>query len=219
MELILEFFKNFIFEIIYTIIFSSGVLIFFTRKMRRTIDAKSVGIKCIHKRGKDVKHLQNSVKKSKQIKMISFMPFYFVFDHKEQLVKKIREGCSIKFLVCNKDMPLLKDLCQIERHVDNDIANLFEQLINLLSSIKKDAGDDATGSIEVRTYNTEIRNPATICYEQDEHISAYLTVSTPPKRSIDVIMLEYADDDCQPIIDYFDAIWNRHCNDVVLKLK
>ncbi|MBQ3426125.1 MAG: hypothetical protein IJH37_03150 [Clostridia bacterium] len=215
MNIILELLKEFLLQIICTIVLSS----FLITKLHTTIRSKSIGIKNIHKRGMNVKNLEKSIKKASIIKVLAFMPYYFTFDHKELLVNKVREGCSLQFLACNKDSLLLKELCQIERHVDNDIADLFDPFTNLLESIKTDAGVDTTGSIELRTYNTEIRNPVIICCDKDGKKSAFLTISMPPKRSIDAVMLEYVGDGCDSVINYFDVIWNRHSEHVALKLK
>lgn len=173
------------------------------------------GIKRIHNQGKDLRSMIKAIEKAYVIKFIAFMPHSFVFDHKHLLVEKIKSGCHIRILVCEPSQLMLTELSRMENRADNDISNLFDSLLNLLKSIKKEAGKDALGSIELRTYNTEARNPATICIDHNGKKSAFLTVSTPPKRSIDTIMLEYRDDYCDSVIDYFDKIWELHENDVV----
>lgn len=215
MDMITDFFKAFIYEIIFTLIISTGAVTFCFATLRNTINIKKLGIHRVHKEGKDINNMIKAIKKSRQIKIISFMPYNFVYDHKDKLVQKIKDGCNIKLLISNKDSLLLRELCQIKRNVDDDIAREFEPLINLLKNIKQEAGIDSTGMIEVRTYNTEIRNPSIICIGENESTAAFLTVSLPPKRSIDSLMLEFKDDDCIPVVNYFDKIWNRHGNDVV----
>lgn len=219
MTVLEDFIRSFAYEIIFTIVFSSGIMAIFLSKIRNGINLKAVGINYIHKKGKDVKNMQKAIKTSRQIKIISFMPFSFVFDYKDMLVERIKDGCDIKMLVCNKESSLLKDICKIERNTYDDIANQFQPLINLITSIKSDAGDDSTGAIEVRTYNTEIRNPAIICVDKEENILAFLTISLPPKRSIDNIMLEFKGTQGEDIINYFDKIWERHTNDIALRIK
>lgn len=217
--MITEFFKEFLFEIIFTIVLTSGVVTFHLTKLRKMINTKNVGINRVYKKGKDIKGMIKTIEKSNQVKMIAFMPYNFVFTHKSLLIQKVKDGCNIKILIGNEDSQLLKELCQIERGVEDDIAKEFVPLINLLKSIKNSAGDEATGTIEVRTYNTEIRNPGIICTREDGRKTAFLTVSLPPKRSIDSLMLEYKDNDCDPVIDYFKEIWDKHENDVALFLR
>lgn len=219
MGLILEFLKSFLFEVIFVLIFSCGLFTLYITKVKNIINLKNVGINHIYKQGNNNTHMNKAIEESSQIKIIAFMPFSFIFNNKELLVKKIKEGCNIKFLIGKPDSLLLKEICQMERHSNNDISEQCPIVINLLNSIKFDAGNDATGTIEVRTYNTEIRNPAIICIKNRERKTAFVTVSMIPKQSIDNIMLEYKDDKCDSVITYFDAIWDRHSNDILLNLR
>lgn len=221
MNIIFDFLKNFIYEIIFTIVLSSGVIALHTTKINRIINLKAVGITHIHKKGRDVKRLMRSIEKASKICIIAFVPYSLVFDNRELLTEKIKEGCNIKILLCRYDSPVIKEVCQIENDTDYDIANKIEPLKNLLTRMKIDAGIESTGTIEVRTYNTEMRNPAIICYDKDDNKSAFLTVSLPPKRSIDSVMIEYKNNECNDVINYFNAIWNRHNNknDIILQAK
>ena len=79
--------------------------------------------------------------------------------------------------------------------------------------MKTDAEIESTGSIEVRIYNTEMRNPAIICYDKDDNKFAFLTESLPPKRSIDSVMIKYKNNECDDVINYFNVIWDRHKNE------
>jgi len=218
MNIIQNFFESLLFEIIFFFLFSSGLFALYLRKAKNSVNLKSIGIHHIHKKGQNIKNTINAINSSRQIKIIAFMPYSFIFDYKELLVKKIKDGCNIKFLVCSPNSLLLKELSQMERHVDNDISSQYDLLINLLQGIKADAGNEATGSIEVRMYNTEIRNPAIICIDEKNNKSAFLTLSVPPYRSIDSIMIEYRDSNCDFVMNYFDIIWERHPNDLSLKL-
>lgn len=214
-----SFLEDFFKEIIFTLFFSSGLMAVYIAKMRKALNETSIGITHVHKHGKDVKNLIKAMQSAREINIIAFVPFSFVFDNRELLTKKIKDGCMIRILLCQYDSPLLKEISQIERNSDYDIANQIDPLINMLKCIKNDAGVDSTGSIEVRAYYTEIRNPAIICVDADKCKSAFLTISLPPKRSIDTCMIEYRDSECNDVINYFDAIWNRHANDILFREK
>lgn len=85
-------------------------------------------------------------------------------------------------------------------------------MLNLLNRIKKDAGSDSRGIFEIRTCDSEIRNPVIICYQNNNKTSAFLTISLPPKRSIDTPMIEFRNEKCDNLINYFYSIWNRHAD-------
>ena len=203
MDIIKIFFENLLFEIIFFFLFSGGLFALYLRKAKNSINLKSIGIHHIHKKGQNIKNTINAIKSSRQIKVIAIMPYSFIFDYKELLVKIIKEGCNIKFLVCAPKSLLLKELSQMERYANNDISKQYDLIINLLKSIKENAGAEATGSIEVRMYNTEIRNPAIICIDENNNKSAFLTLSIPPYRSIDSIMIEYRGSNCDFVIELF----------------
>ena len=211
-----DFIENFIFEIIFVIVFSGGFFTLYITKIKNTINFKHVGINRVYKRGRDISNMQKAMRDARQIKLISFMPYNFLFAYKELIVQKIKEGCNMQILIGQKTSPVLVELCQIERHTDSDLVNQIPLVLNLLKGITKDAGHNAIGSIEVRTYNAEIRNPATICTKNNGQQSAFVTLSLPPKRSIDCLMLEYKDAKCKDVEAYFDAIWNRHSQDILL---
>lgn len=168
MNLILDFLQNFLFEIIFVLIFSCGLSTLYITKVKNTINLKNVGINRIYKQGNNISHMNKAIQESCQIKVIAFMPFSFLFNNKELLVEKIKDGCNIKILVGKPGSLLLTELCQMERHTDNDISEQSQMIINILNGIKVYAGDDATDIIEVRTYNTEIRNPAIIHVKNDK---------------------------------------------------
>ena len=190
MGLLFDFFQAFLFEIIFCVIFAGGFFTLYINKIRNSINKKAVGISHIYTRGKDIKNFQKAIENASNICIISFVPYSLIFDNRVLFTKKIKEGCRIKILMGDKDSALLKDLSQIEYENDTDIADKVDLLIRLLDKIQKDAGPEATGVFEVKQYSTEIRNPVTICFSEN-NISAFLTISLPPKRSIDATMIEY----------------------------
>lgn len=193
---------------------ASSIVTLIGVKIKEYFYAKNVGISRIHKRGRNLKSMTRTMKKASCIKILGFMPIYFIRDHQELLVDMVRNGSRIKILTSDPQSPLIKELCLIERQTEDDIANDYPALINLLKCIKAQAGSESTGSIELRKYHTEIRNPVIICEDKKGKKVAFLTVSLPPKRSIDVMMLEFCNRECLTVEGYFDKIWERHSGDV-----
>lgn len=207
-----EFAEAFLFEVIFFIFFSGGMMGLLISKVKSSIDQSWTGVSRIHKKGKDVRNIKKSINKAKTIYILGFVPYNFVFDNREILTSKIKHGCKIKVLFCEYNSPVIKELSQIDNGTDGDIANKIGPLYNQLRSIKADAGAEATGVFEVRECNTEIRNPVIICFDKDNNKTAFMTLSMPPKRSIDCLMVEFRGKKCNDLIKYFDTIWDRHSN-------
>lgn len=83
----------------FLIIFSSGAIILYLKKIKNIINLKSLGINYIYKKGHNLKKTLKVIKKSRQIKIIAFMPYSFVFDYKEILIEQIKAGCNINILI------------------------------------------------------------------------------------------------------------------------
>lgn len=209
--------ENLVVEFIVVLLFS-GLITMLINKIRQKITEKNSGIYRIHKRGFNVNNFQDAIRKSRKIKQIAFMPLFFIREHQSLLTERYKDGSTIQFLFCSPESPLLKELSSMERGNEHDVPNDLSQVVNLLVKIADDAGMDSRGSIEVRLYSAEIRNPATICEIDSTHRRAYLTISVPPKKSTEMPLIEYRDENCRTVDDYFNLVWKRHESDVCLKV-
>lgn len=62
------------------------------------------------------------------------------------------------------------------------------------------------GDIEVRQFNTEIRNQLVICGD-DKETCAWMSILLPPLPAVECRMIEYSEPgDC---VAYYDLIWDR----------
>ena len=216
MQIISDFVKEFLYQIIFTAILSSGFFAVYYRKLRLMADFKALGICRIYKCGNDIKSTKKHMSKSKQIMQISYLPYQFIYEYRLILEKALSNGCAIKLLMCEPESELLKEAVQMENGDENKNPDKFESLIKMLQSMKMSS--TGTGTIEVRTFNAEIRNPVTIYSDKSDNLRSFLTVSIPPKRSRDCCMIEYDTQGSKDIITYFNTIWNRHNGNVKLKI-
>lgn len=218
MESLISFVKQFIGEIIITVLFSTSFLTLYFGKLRYALEESMLGIRRIHRLGKNVKSMQQAIKKAKRIMHISFLGHGFIFDYRTLLEDRIAEGCIMQFMFAKKESTLLREMSIMENDAPDSISSKFEPTLDMLKSIIGRANPESVSSIEVRTFDSEIRNPITICYDADNEATAFLTVSMPPKRSIDCIMIEFKPKQCDDAINHFKMIWERHTNDIVYKI-
>lgn len=209
------FFDAFLLEVVIVLLFSGGLLAFALDMIRTSLYGKWSGVSRIHKKGKDIKSLKRAILNAKEVCILGFVPYNFVFDNRELLIQKIQDGCKINILHCEYASPVLKELSQIDNRTDWDVPNKIKLLENELRSIKSYAKHGSTGYFEIRKCSAEIRNPCIICYGKNNMKRAFLTVSIPPKRSIESLMLEFRKEQCNDIITYFDTIWGRHDADKI----
>ena len=210
-----KFLDAFLLEVIIVLLFSGGIMSFILEKIKSVLYGKRAGISRIYKKGKDIKSIQESIAAAQSVCILGFVPNNFVFDNRILLTEAIKNGCKINILHCSYNSPVLKELSQIDNGTDLDVANNIQPLENQLRRINSDAGTNSTGYFEIRKCFTEIRNPCIICQNKKGHQRAFLTVSLPPKRSIDSIMLEFRGKHCNDVAKYFNTIWERHSQDSI----
>ena len=215
MAMLIDFIKSLVYEIIFWLLLSCGLTAFITTKVKNVMSEKLLGINHIHKKGNNVKAVTKALMNAREVKIVSFLPFSLLFTYKNYFVDLLKNKCDIKILVCHPESQTLSEICRIEKRSDDDLEKLFPNFQHLLESIVKEAGINKNHSLELRTCNTEIRNPCLICIDKNNNIKSFLTISTPPKRSIDTLMLEFKNDHAKHTIDYFEAIWDLHNNDTI----
>ena len=139
----------------------------------------------------------------------------FITDRIDMFVKKINEGCDYKFLLCCDENSLFaKEVSLINKGDPNIKAARIVPALETFKMIKnKLINPDTAGSLEVRSYSTEKRNSAAIFFGKG-YVRAFLVVLIPPKSASQCIALEYNGAECADVVDYFNAIWERHETDV-----
>lgn len=171
----------------------------------------------VYRRGENIPAFINSIKTSEKVMCISYAPFQMLFSYTPYFTEALENGCEMRFLIANSDSLLLKQISAIEDRNTDSIGNAaLESVSHLNTIVKKASKSKKTGKIEARFYDTEIRNPITIFIDKYGKQKAFLTVSTPPKRSIECFMLEYTGESCTDLINHFEAIWNLHNDDIAL---
>jgi len=205
----IEILKSFVFQIIISLIFSVSFISLFVKKANNTIDSMHVGIKRIYSRGTNIKSLLKSLLSIREFYLLAYAGDGFIQSNRETLSKAFENGAHLFILIGKKKSDYLKDVSKIEKlgeyHIDHKIDNVIDEFKAMKSKFP-----NVRGKIEVRKYNTELRNPMIIC-KDDKAMKAWLTIFLPPKRAADCMMIEFHNKDkvadCK---SYFDAIWNLH---------
>jgi len=141
--------------------------------------------------------------------------YEFIFKRCNIFVQKINQGCHYKFLLgCNENSEFMQELSLVNTGEPNFKTARIGPSLETFKMIKhKLINSDATGTLEVRSYNTEKRNSAAI-FIGEGYVKAFLVVLTPPKSARRCIALEYNNEQCTDVVNYFNTIWNRHEGDV-----
>ena len=207
---------NWIVETVLSAIISSVIAVGFlsaiVTKMQTSIELKANGIKRIYPHGRNVKTLEKKMQNCKTIKILGFSALGFTHSYRKILTEHIAHGGKVEFLLAKENSEFVIEATQMEGRRDKVITNSIEQTLDLLDAIRRDANKKAQsmeavcGSIEVRQYNTEIRNQLIIC-KDDKETCAWMSILIPPLPAVECKMIEYSEsDDC---IAYYDVIWER----------
>ena len=207
---------NWIIETILSAIVSSVITIGFlstiVTRVQTSIELRAYGIKKIYPHGRNIKSLERKMQNCKTIKVLGFSALGFTHSYRKILTEHIAKGGKVEFLLAKENSELVVEATQMEGRGSEAITNSIEQTLELLGAIKKDAlkraehADSTCGSIEIRQYNTEIRNQLVIC-KDDKETCAWMSILIPPLPAVECRMIEYSEtDDC---VAYYDIIWER----------
>ena len=207
---------NWIIETVLSAVVSSVIVVGFLSaiitKMQISIELKANGIKRIYPYGRNIKSLEKKMQNCKTIKILGFSALGFTHSYSEILIEHIAHGGKVEFLLAKENSEFVTEAAQMEGRKDTVIADSIKQTLDLLRTTKKKAlkraqsMDSTCGTIEVRQYNTEIRNQLIIC-KDDKETHAWMSILIPPLAAVQCKMIEYSkSDDC---IAYYDVIWER----------
>lgn len=213
--MIYDFISNFAISLILTIIFSFSFIALFINKANNTIDSIHVGIKKIYSHGKP-KSIMHSFLSAKEIFVFVYAGDGFIQSNRKNFVKALENGSKIYILVGKMKSEFFSDILMMESIQDKKyLDNKVEATLADLKMFKSKS--PTAGEIEVRSFNTELRNQIIIC-KNENNKKAWLSVLIPPKRSVDCIMLEFADnnrvDEC---LENFKVVWDLHQDDCLYK--
>lgn len=184
-------------------------------------DLKNNGIKRIYPKGQAIKSLEEALKSDRcnEIKILAFSAEGFMHSYRSEITKFVACGGHLKCLLSKQDTLFIKQASEMEGRSENAIAGSINSSIEIILSIYKDAKNlprknrSRNGTIEIRLYDTEIRNQLILCTDRDNCTSAWMSILIPPLAAVNCSMIEYSD--TRNCIDYFNTIWNRHEKDRV----
>lgn len=186
-----------------------------------TIDLQNNGIKQIHPKGQAIKSFEKKLTSDmcKEIKVLGFSAHGFTHSYRSELTNFVAKGGYLKYLLSKQDTLFIKQAAEMEGRSENAITNSVDAAIELISSIYRDAKKLSikyrltNGTVEVRLYDTEIRNQLLLCTDSDDCTSAWMSILIPPLAAVNCPMIEYSD--AGKCINYFNTIWNRHEKDMI----
>ncbi len=196
-------------------IFTAGILSAIITKLQKGLELHSNGIKRIYPYGKNIKSLEKTMKNCTTIKILGFSALGITHSYRRVLTNHLAKGGKLEFLLAKEDSEITTEASLMENRGTKAIANSIGETFELLKAIKIDSEKEAEktgkkcGDIEVRQYNTEIRNQLIICINSEkEEVSAWMSILLPPLPAVECKMIEYSEpSDC---VRYYDTIWNRH---------
>jgi len=205
-------------QTILSAVISSVIVVSFlsiiVNKMQLSLELRLNGIKRIHPYGKNVKSLEKTMKKSRTIKVLGFSALGFIHTNRKILTAHVANGGDLEFLLASSETDFVKDAFEMEGRSKDDFSLSIKQSLTLISAIEHDAiklsenKNNKCGKIEVKRYQTEIRNQLILCIDADQYISAWMSVLIPPLPAVECSMIEYSNvDDC---VSYYNTIWSRY---------
>lgn len=207
---------NWITETILSAVISSVITVGFLSaiitKLQMSIELRTNGIKRVYPQGRNIKALEKRMQNCRTIKVLGFSAQGFTHSYRKVLTAHIARGGKIEYLLAKENSDFVVEAAQMEGRSDTVIADSIMQTLDLLRAIKQDALKEAQrigascGDIEVRQFNTEIRNQLVICRD-DKETCAWMSILLPPLPAVECRMIEYSEPgDC---VAYYDLIWDR----------
>ncbi len=188
-----------------------------------TTDLQDIGIKQIYPKGQAVKSIEKELKSDmcKEIRVLAFSAEGFTHSYRYELTNFVARGGHLKYLLSRQDTLFIQQAAEMEGRSKDAITKSVNTAIDLISSIYRDAEERSikngrtNGTIEVRLFDTEIRNQLIMCTDSKNRTSAWMSILIPPRAAVNCQMIEYTD--AENCIAYFNTIWKRHEKDTIAK--
>lgn len=167
----------------------------------------------IYSKGHAIASFEHCLKSSStiELRILGFSAEGFLHTYRSELTQFIRSGKNMKILLASPESLFVQQASEMEGRSKDAISHSIYSAVELLEAIKTDASrmDSAgCGSIEIKHYDTEIRNQVLICIDKCGNSFAWLTVLIPPLSATNCKMIEFSDaNECN---NYFTTIWERH---------
>ena len=186
-----------------------------------TTDLQDIGIKQIYPKGQAVKSIEKELKSDmcKEIRVLAFSAEGFTHSYRYELTNFVARGGHLKYLLSKQDTLFNQQAADMEGRSKDAITKSVNTAIDLISLIYRDAEEISlkngrtNGTIEVRLFDTEIRNQLILCTDSKNRSSAWMSILIPPRAAVNCQMIEYTD--AENCIAYFNTIWNRHEKDTI----
>ena len=186
-----------------------------------TTDLQDIGIKQIYPKGQAVKSIEKELKSDmcKEIRVLAFSAEGFTHSYRYELASFVARGGHLKYLLSRQDTLFNQQAAEMEGRSKDAITKSVNTAIDIISSIYRKAEEISlkngrtNGTIEVRLFDTEIRNQLILCTDSKNRTSAWMSILIPPRAAVNCQMIEYTD--AENCIDCFNTIWNRHEKDTI----
>ena len=169
-------------------------------------------VDAIYERGQAVPSFEKALRSdnSKELKVLGFSAEGFLHTYRKDLIRFLGKGNSIKVLLSSPKTDFTQQASEMENRPKDAIDQSIKSALSILQAIHESVEKTSTitGSIEIRFYDTEIRNQCLICTNYLGASEAWLTLLMPPLSATNCPMVKLSDPaDCE---NYFTTIWERH---------
>ncbi|MCR4935787.1 MAG: hypothetical protein K5990_04805 [Oscillospiraceae bacterium] len=202
-------------------IISASLVSILSEKIKLSFDLQNNSIKHIHSKGQAVKSFEKKLrsKACKEVKVLGFSAQGFTHSYRSELVNFVASGGHLQYLLCKPEGTFIRQAAEMEGRSPTAILDSVVASIEIIRLIYDEAKERAQrnqrtcGTIEVRYYETEIRNQLLLCVDNENNYYAWLSILLPPLAAVNCQMIEYSD--ATECVNYFNTIWKRHEKDVV----
>ena len=179
-------------------------------------------IKHIYPRGETIDSFKKQINdySCKEVWVLGFNANGFTKSYRFDLEKLLSRGGKIHFLISKPDSVTIQQASEIEGRSSDAFAREAKDSLEIIQSLLNKAKEKAKslgticGKIEIRRFDSEIRNQVCICVDDAGKKYAWLSVFLPPRAPINCPMIEFSD--ATKCVEYYNAIWDRHEKDSII---
>ena len=184
-------------------------------------DFAACGIERIYPKGRGVRSYEEllSSPACKTLRVLSMAAENYVYSLRTELTALLSRGGNIQLLLSKPGTDFVHQVSELEGRPSSAMEDSVYRCIDIVRAILADAKRESRkagktcGDLEIRYYDTELRNHMHILETVDGSFRAYMTVFIPQLGAASCPMIEYAD--AAKCLDCFNRIWDRHADDVV----
>lgn len=178
---------------------------------------RSYGFLGINGTWQTTREVKQMCKNAKQIKIINVSGVNYYKTYKTELLAAMKNGAEVQVLIADPDSGFLTDIEEMEKNTIRFGKPIREENTFIKTEIEKMLVEYGSTPMRIRLYNSEYRLPFILAYYRDSSVHAWLSITLPPLRSGDAMVLRgerkptYDENNSPDMIEMmetsFDTIW------------